>query len=102
MSVYLIHFHKPYKHARHYLGFTNSDTDLDKRLTDHLCGLGARLMEVITDAGIEWRCVRVWFGANRKYERSLKSRKNASLLCPECSGRNALKRANDFPNGKFW
>src|SRR5262245_27533792 len=57
--VYLIHFNKAYRHARHYIGFT---TNLDKRITDHLCGMGARLMEVITNAGIEWRVARTWQG----------------------------------------
>ncbi|MGE0128060.1 MAG: endonuclease [Blastocatellales bacterium] len=88
--VYLIHFNKPYAHARHYLGFT---TNLDHRITDHLCGMGARLMEVITEAGIEWRVVRTWQG-DRKLERQLKKRKEAPALCPVCAGKAALKRAN--------
>jgi len=41
-TVYLIHFNRAYKHARHYLGYSEH---LDKRLTDHLCGMGARLAE---------------------------------------------------------
>ncbi|MGL5823781.1 MAG: hypothetical protein ACRCYU_02915 [Nocardioides sp.] len=30
--VYLIHFHTPYQHARHYTGWT---TNLDARLAEH-------------------------------------------------------------------
>jgi predicted GIY-YIG superfamily endonuclease len=89
-TVYLIHFNKAYRHARHYIGFT---TNLDKRITDHLCGMGARLMEVITDAGIEWRVARTWEG-DRKLERRLKEWHNAALLCPLCSGKEALSRGN--------
>jgi hypothetical protein len=41
MIVYLLHFHQKLAHGQHYIGFT---TNLDKRLTDHLCCQGARLM----------------------------------------------------------
>ena len=91
-TVYLIHFYKAYRHARHYIGFT---TNLDKRITDHLCGMGARLMEVITNAGIEWRVARTWRG-DRRLERRLKDWHNAALLCPLCSGKKALSRGK-FP-----
>ena len=87
-TVYLIHFLKPYKHARHYLGYS---TNLDKRIADHLCGMGARLLEVVTDAGIEWRLVRTWPG-DRELERKLKNRKDAPRLCPICNP-PALNRA---------
>lgn len=89
-TVYLIHFNKAYRHARHYIGFT---ANLDKRITDHLCGMGARLMEVVTHAGIEWRVARAWQG-DRRLERRLKRWHNASLLCPLCSGKEALSRGN--------
>jgi predicted GIY-YIG superfamily endonuclease len=89
-QVYLIHFNRAYRHAKHYLGYSEN---LDKRITDHLCGMGARLMEVITGAGIEWKVARTWKG-DRKLERKLKNRKHAPLLCPICSGKKALKRGN--------
>ncbi len=100
MAVYLIHFNEKLAHAQHYIGFVESEQGLDKRLTDHLCGMGARLMEVLFERGIEWRPVRVWFGADRKFERQLKRRKCAARICPVCAGRAALKRANQFPNGR--
>jgi predicted GIY-YIG superfamily endonuclease len=40
MSVYLLHFTEPYKHAAHYLGWT---PELDARVNAHLHGKGARL-----------------------------------------------------------
>jgi len=88
-TVYLIHFNQAFKHARHYLGFT---TNLDQRITDHLCGQGARLMEVVTSAGIEWKLARTWSG-DRKLERRLKNRKESRALCPLCSGEKANRRA---------
>jgi predicted GIY-YIG superfamily endonuclease len=32
-TVYLIHFDRPYHHARHYIGYTD---DVDARLAGHL------------------------------------------------------------------
>ena len=89
-TVYLIHFNRAYRHAKHYLGYSEN---LDKRICDHLAGMGARLMEVITEAKIEWKVVRTWKG-DRKLERRLKNRKEAPALCPVCSGKKALKRGN--------
>jgi predicted GIY-YIG superfamily endonuclease len=86
-TVYLICFNQRYKHAGHYIGFT---TNLDHRITDHLCGQGARLMEVITAAGIEWKVTRTWEG-DRNFERYLKNRKDAVRLCPRCNKR-AMRR----------
>jgi predicted GIY-YIG superfamily endonuclease len=64
--VYLIHFARPYQHARHYVGSTDN---LDARLADHAAGRGARLMEVVTQAGIEWSCVRTWEGGRTEERR---------------------------------
>jgi predicted GIY-YIG superfamily endonuclease len=80
-TVYLIHLDEPYKHARHYLGWTS---DLDARLEAHQEGRGARLMEVVKSAGITWRLARTWPGS-RDRERAIKNRHEAPRLCPECS-----------------
>ena len=79
--VYLIHFDTPYKHARHYLGFTH---DLDARLEQHRQGNGARLIEVIAEHGITWRLARTWEG-ERELERRLKNWHNSPRLCPICN-----------------
>jgi predicted GIY-YIG superfamily endonuclease len=79
-TVYLLHFDSPYKHARHYVGYT---TDLDARLAAHSKGQGARLLEVVTGAGIGFQVARTWQGT-RKDERRLKDRKNAPRECPLC------------------
>lgn len=80
-TVYLIHFDEPYKHARHYLGWAR---DLAARMKEHRNGRGARLMEVIKDAGITWRVARTWPGT-RDLERAIKERHNTPRLCPECT-----------------
>ena len=89
MTVYLLHFQKPYKHARHYLGFTD---DLEQRLAAHRAGNGARLVEVITQAGIEFKLARTWNGG-RDLERRLKKWHGGNRLCPLCDA-TALRRAN--------
>lgn len=78
---YLIHFDRRYQHAGHYLGFTE---DLDARLHEHRSGRGARLMEVITDAGIGWHVTRTWPGG-RDRERALKDLHAGPKLCPDCT-----------------
>jgi hypothetical protein len=88
-TVYLLHFRgsfgRPdgddgYRHARHYLGFS---VDLEARLNAHRTGQGARLMEVIRDAGLTFELARTWTG-DRHLERRLKHRGGRSRLCPIC------------------
>jgi predicted GIY-YIG superfamily endonuclease len=79
-QVYLLHFSRPYKHARHYTGWAS---DLEARLAEHEHGRGARLLQVITAAGITWKLARTWPG-DRKRERELKNMGGASRRCPEC------------------
>ena len=83
-TVYLLHFETPYKHAKHYMG---SASNLDTRLAEHRSGQGARLMEVIKDAGIDWTLARTWTGG-RDVERRLKDQKNAPRLCTVCQGQH--------------
>jgi predicted GIY-YIG superfamily endonuclease len=78
--VYLIHFNTPYQHARHYMGCTDR---LSERLSEHRKGNGARLMEVVNDAGIKWQLARTWLGGF-ELERKLKARKEGPRFCPIC------------------
>lgn len=80
VTVYLIHFDTPYKHARHYIGWT---PNLERRLRQHRQGEGARLLAVIKDAGITWRLARTWEGG-RDVERRLKNWHKARQMCPIC------------------
>lgn len=79
-TVYLLHFERPYKHARHYIGWTS---DLQSRLAEHAAGNGARLITVISEAGIGWQLARIWSGT-RARERSIKNQGGAADLCPLC------------------
>jgi predicted GIY-YIG superfamily endonuclease len=79
--IYLLHFKKPVKHARHYLG---SADDVVERIERHRRGNGARLTQVATEQGIEMELVRTWEGG-KKEERELKRQKNSPRLCPLCN-----------------
>jgi predicted GIY-YIG superfamily endonuclease len=85
---YLIHFDHRYYHAGHYCGMSGC---LDARLKLHRAGNGARLMEVIGDAHIEWEVARLWPCASyeeaRALERRLKQRHEGPRLCPLCQHR---------------
>jgi predicted GIY-YIG superfamily endonuclease len=87
-TVYLLHFSEPYKHAKHYIGYTR---DLSARLESHANGTGARLLEVVTQAGITFNLARTWKGT-RKTERRIKRHGGASRICPMCNPQ-AMRRA---------
>lgn len=93
MAVYLVHFDRRYKHARHYMGFCETD-DVGPRMERHRAGRGARLLAVVTDAGIAMRLARLWRGrkADRNFERKLKNSTRLADLCPVCSGPRAFNR----------
>jgi predicted GIY-YIG superfamily endonuclease len=86
--VYLVHFTEPYRHARHYTGWT---ADLESRLAEHQAGRGARLLQVITQAGIGWTLARTWQGT-RDRERQLKRQGGASRRCPICRANQGRPR----------
>jgi predicted GIY-YIG superfamily endonuclease len=87
-TIYLLHFSEAFKHAKHYVGFA---TDLPSRLAEHANGTGARLLQVITEAGLSFELARTWNGT-RKGERRIKNRGGATRICPLCNP-TALNRA---------
>lgn len=88
-TVYLIHFRESFKHARHYIGWTDDETPT-ARLERHRTGNGARLLAVVAKAGIGYELVRTWENADRTFERKLKSRGGAARICPVCRGEKSL------------
>jgi len=88
-TVYLLHFDQRYEHAGHYTGFAEG-SGLLNRLGEHATGRGARLVEVITQAGITFRLARTWPGVTRARERQLKQQGGASRRCPICLDQHAI------------
>jgi hypothetical protein len=80
--------------------------DLPARVKVHLDGHGARLMEVIKEAGITWHVARTWTGT-RDLERAIKDQHAAPKLCPECSphprplGRGRVAAAQPRPQASM-
>jgi hypothetical protein len=86
--VYLIHFERPYHHAKHYLGFTSYGS-VSIRFAAHQNGQGANLTQHVVRAGIALRLVRVWKG-DRRLERKLKRISHIpERCCPICNPRLA-------------
>jgi predicted GIY-YIG superfamily endonuclease len=78
-TIYLLHFDRPFGHARHYLGWT---TCLENRLAEHGKAHGSALMRAVATAGIGWRVAATWPG-DRYRERQLKARGH-TRKCPIC------------------
>lgn len=80
--IYLLHFDRPFKHARHYIGWTQN---LEERLAAHRAGArrAGRLVQVAAAAGIAFRLARTW-DRERGYEVRLKKQGGASRCCPIC------------------
>jgi hypothetical protein len=81
--VYLLHFDRSYRHARHYIGFTQN---LEQRLAEHRAGRGSPLIAAAVADGIDFQLAAIWEG-DRHVERRLHRQKNArARLCPICVG----------------
>lgn len=87
-TIYLLHFSAPYRHARHYSGWT---TDLPRRLSEHRSGRGARLITIASAAGITFTLARTRPGT-RADERAIKRCGGAARYCPLCSTRPRVGR----------
>ena len=82
--VYLLHFATPYRHARHYVGYSRNRQTFARRREYHRNGTGARLMEVVCGAGIDFTVGRTWQEGDRTTDRRLKNSGGASRYCPVC------------------
>lgn len=87
-TCYLVHFEPPYKHARHYLGWTAGE--VDDRLDAHIEGNGSPLIKAAVNAGHAVILVRTWANVDRHFERTMKDNNNTPRLCPICQGTQGL------------
>jgi hypothetical protein len=81
-TVYLLHFDRPFGHARHYSGFAMPG-NLAYRMAHHRAGSGANLLRHVAAAGISWELVRTWPG-DRSSERQIKRAGHGPRYCPRC------------------
>lgn len=88
MTVYVLHFDPPYKHARHYIGFCEGT--VEKRFERHCNGNGNPLVKAAKNAGSKITVAHVFEGASRTFERQLKNRRDVCKWCKLC-GRKQRK-----------
>lgn len=83
MSVYILHLSPPLKHARHYIGFSDS---VKKRFAHHLAGTGSRFTQACVERGIILTLARVFPKGTRQDERRMKTSSRSRLVekCPVC------------------
>jgi hypothetical protein len=58
--------------------------DIAERFDRHRTGRGAKLLAIVTAAGITFSLARVWLDVPRFTELKLKARKRAQDFCPIC------------------
>jgi len=87
-KLYVIHFDKPYKHAKHYTGIC---INVDKRMKQHAMGTRSRLMRVLkeNDIGFQYAVINEYptFSEAHAEEHRLKHKvKQPKKYCPFCKG----------------
>ena len=84
--IYLLHFDRPIGDLANPRGFAGHYTGWTHRpagpLAAHAAGRGARLMEVVGEAGIGWQLARIWTGTRARNARSSGPRRGPR--CPVC------------------
>lgn len=78
--IYVLHFNRPFKHAKHYIGWTEKLVD---RLDAHEKGNGSKLMRAVKEAQIGFSVANVFVGT-RDDERKMKKQKNGPRFCQLC------------------
>lgn len=94
MALYLLHFDRPYKHAKHYLGYARDVPTLHQRVDQHYeasygDGKHHRLMQAVRRAGISFTLARVWDEGTRADEKKKKQNGHARR-CPLCKDEKRL------------
>lgn len=89
-TIYLVHLHRPYRHARHYLGWA---ADVERRLAEHRAGRGSPLLRAAAAAGIEFQVVRTWPGTRFEERRLHRFKNTPARLCPICRGESSTGQA---------
>src|SRR3954467_13682584 len=85
-TVYVLHFEPAYKHAQHYVGWTEGD--VCDRVAVHLQGRGSPLVKAAVAAGVDVQLAATYEGT-RYLERRLKSWHNTGRCWGVCRGRRA-------------
>lgn len=88
-TVYVLHLTPPYRHARHYVGWTAGD--VAERIAAHLEGRGSPLIRAAIAAGADVQLAATIAGS-RGLERRLKRWHKTAQFCPTCCTDRRLAR----------
>jgi predicted GIY-YIG superfamily endonuclease len=88
--LYLLHFDPRYRHAGHYLGYTE---DLPKRFALHIQGKGSPLVKAAVNNGSRIVLVRVWDEDGNAEQEIKRVMHSLVRLCPVCNQRAAKRMA---------
>lgn len=91
-TIYLLHFDRPFGHAKHYLGWAENQ-NWSERIEQHRSGQGSKLMSYVIGAGIGFVVAKLWDNKTRHDERRWKAR-GKGQICPICL---KAKAANKVP-----
>ena len=81
MGLIYLHFERSYRHARHYLGYTEN---LEARLAAHRTGNGSPLVAAAVGDGIGFQLAATWPGGRTEERRPHRYRNSPRRLCPIC------------------
>jgi hypothetical protein len=83
-QLYIVHFSEKFAHARHYTGYVKSDLPRATfiRFKKHLAGKGSRFLNIVNEAGIRFKLVKIITNQTLQDEKKLK--KHAARYCPIC------------------
>jgi hypothetical protein len=84
-NVYVLHFEPAYKHAQHYVGWTEGE--VCDRVAVHLQGRGSPLVRAAVAAGVDVQLAATYEGT-RYLERRLKGWHHTSRFCAICRDRH--------------
>lgn len=99
LCVYILHYDKPLKHARHYVGATR---DLEARMEKHRQGHStARITAAFHDQGSTFVVARTWITEQAfQLERWIKKHyHHVPRLCPICNPGNTCGEFREFMEG---
>lgn len=90
--VYLLHFSRAFKHARHFVGATSHAAEARAVAAgDTLPGFDAPLVAAARATGIQFFVVRTWSGGPAT-ARALRDAGNHRRLCRLCTSERAERR----------
>lgn len=78
--IYILEFEERLAHARFYVGYTENERTLPRRIEHHRNGTGARITAAASERGIGFEVVAIIPDGSRTLERRIKNRKSTARV----------------------